>query len=333
MKVTIISDDKSDIWDQFIDSSSAGTLFHKYDWLKAAEKHTGYKLIPIVVFKGEVLICVFPVFYLKKGFIKMLLSPPNACSIPHMGPVLNIDTQKVYNYEKTYFTVIDQLLEYLASQIGYDYLKITLPPIVNDMRPLIWNDFRVSLNYTYEIPLSNGITEIFNSFDSRIRQQIRSAEKNRNLIIKKQNPEKIKSFIKLIAERYEGQGKEFKVSETYISELLKGSLFKNLHFLAAYYNSNIISGLVLLEYKNVIHHWLGAISPKERIVGVNELLHWTAIKEFESKGFKGYELMGANTKHLCQNKSKYNPDLINYYVAEKMTSKGSIALSLFNKLR
>lgn len=331
--IRVISQKEKVLWDQFISKAPSGTLFHKYEWLEAAEKHTGYKLIPIVVFKGDVLICVFPVFYLKKGFIKILLSPPNACSIPHLGPVFNIDSQKVYNFEKIYFNVIDQLLDYLASKIGYDYLKIALPPIVNDMRPFIWNIFRVSPEYTYEIPLSYGINEIFNSFDSRIRQQIRSAEKNKSLIIKKENPEIIKSFIKLIAKRYSEQGKEFKISEDYISNLLNGPLVNNIHFLAAYYNSSLISGLVLIEYKNVIQHWLGAISPKERIVGVNELLHWTAIKDFESKGFKSYELIGANTKHLCLNKSKYNPKLINYYVAEKMTMKGNIALNLFNRLR
>ena len=333
INIKIISTEEHEIWDRFIDNSPSGSVFHKFEWLKAAESHSGFKLYPLAVYKGDVFICAFPVYYHKKKSLKIILSPPNACGIPHLGPVFHIETQKVYNYEKIYFNIMDQLIEFLSKQIGFDYLRIAFPPYLNDMRPLIWNNFRVSPNYTYEIYLRNGADEVYHSFDSRVRQFIRNAEKNNSISIRKLNSEGIPGFIKLIKERYKDQGKEFKISEKYISELLKGSLAENIHFIGAYLNSNIISGLVLLEYKNRVLHWLGAISPKEKITGINELLHWETIKEFESNGFKSYELMGANTKHLCQNKSKYNPDLVNYYVAEKSSWKGRIALSLFNRLR
>ena len=50
MAISIIDD--SELWDRTVDQSPYGLLFHKWDFLKIAEKHTGWKLLPYGVYKG-----------------------------------------------------------------------------------------------------------------------------------------------------------------------------------------------------------------------------------------------------------------------------------------
>ena len=57
---------------------------------------------------------------------------------------------------------------------------------------------------------------------------------------------------------------------------------------------------------------------------------WMMYKE---KGYKYYELMGANTKHLCSFKAKFNPNVDVYFRLIKKNHKSRIAEFLYNKLK
>jgi hypothetical protein len=74
VSLVLIQDQTS--WDQFIDNSPHGLLFHKWNFLKTIELHSGYELLPYGINKGESLICVIPLFYKKIMGLKLLFSPP-----------------------------------------------------------------------------------------------------------------------------------------------------------------------------------------------------------------------------------------------------------------
>ena len=93
-------------------------------------------------------------------------------------------------------------------------------------------------------------------------------------------------------------------------------------------NKHLLTGIVLIKYKNKIQYWIGGIPPKEKYVGINELLHWNVIKRNLNTNVTYYDLVGANTKHLCRYKSKFNPVLKVYYTVEKGNLKGNL-LKLF----
>jgi hypothetical protein len=44
VSLVLIQDQTS--WDQFIDNSPHGLLFHKWNFLKTIELHSGYELLP-----------------------------------------------------------------------------------------------------------------------------------------------------------------------------------------------------------------------------------------------------------------------------------------------
>jgi hypothetical protein len=52
-KSYILEEKDIGIWDDFIARSSNGTIFHRFEWLKAAEEHSKMQLIPLAVYKGR----------------------------------------------------------------------------------------------------------------------------------------------------------------------------------------------------------------------------------------------------------------------------------------
>jgi len=74
MAIKLISDSKQ--WDDFIDRSICGLIYHKWDFLKIVERYTNFDLLSYGVFKGATLICIFPLFYKKINGLKCLFSPP-----------------------------------------------------------------------------------------------------------------------------------------------------------------------------------------------------------------------------------------------------------------
>ena len=75
-------------WDDYIQSSPHGTIFHTWKWLKIMEKHTNSTLYPLQIFKGSTHIASYPVFFKKRGFLKVALSPPYSTDLLYLGPVL-----------------------------------------------------------------------------------------------------------------------------------------------------------------------------------------------------------------------------------------------------
>ncbi len=320
---------QKDIWDDFVDEADGGTLFHKYDWLLAAKQHTGYELVPLTVHQGNKLVCVFPVFLVKMMSVNVVLSPPNGCAIPHLGPVISLDTNKQHNVEKGTQKIIEEVYAYLKSEYNYDYIRIICSPAITDVRPLKWNNFSITPMYTYHLDLNEDESTIFNNFDKRVKRRIRKAESNEQLTVSNRPLEEMFVLLKLVKERYKEQGENFKVSETYLQKLMNSSVAGNINVKIGFENNEAVTGMLLLKYKNSVHNWIGGINPNSRTAdGINELLIWDTINEYSRKQYHTYELMGADTEQLCDHKSKYNPALVSHFLAEKATLKGQVALKL-----
>ena len=109
MAISIIDD--RELWDSTVDQSPYGLLFHKWDFLKIAEKHTGWTLLPYGVYKGKRLLSLFPLFYKRDLLIKSVFSPPPLSCIPYLGPTMNAgyDGLKPSTRESDLQAVVDEV--------------------------------------------------------------------------------------------------------------------------------------------------------------------------------------------------------------------------------
>src|SRR5665647_3548673 len=76
-------------WDQFVETSPQGSLFHKWDFLKTVERHSMHRFLPYGVYSGEELRCIFPFFIGRDHGLTVMNSPPPNTQIPYLGPAFD----------------------------------------------------------------------------------------------------------------------------------------------------------------------------------------------------------------------------------------------------
>ena len=330
INVKIANEKELEMWDEIVDSSAMGTIFHKLDWLREAEKHTESKLYPLISYQGQEVVCLFPIFYMKKAFIKMAFSPPPNCAIPYMGPIFIYLTDKQTSVEMLHNTIVEKVKDFLVRDLRSDYILIKTSTHVLDVRAFLWESFQANPEYTYMIPIDGNTETFFEGLKRQTRVDIRKAEKQ--LKITKGNIADFRTLSKMIMDRYQQQGKAFGASNGYLMRIYE-SFPDNIDIVDLVCNEEIIGGGVLIKYRDVVSQWLGSVVPKKNIRGANELLHWWVIKNYKEKGYKYYELMGANTKSLCLFKSKFNPQLEVYFNIYKKDIIGKLAEFAYLKFK
>ena len=114
MTVELLEDKKR--WDQFVETSPEGLLFHKWDFLKTVERHSKYRFLPYGIYSGEHLKCIFPIFIGRERGLTILNSPPPNTQIWYLGPTFDPSVQglKTSAREKIFAQVTDDFFVSLS---------------------------------------------------------------------------------------------------------------------------------------------------------------------------------------------------------------------------
>lgn len=324
----ILKEQEKDLWDSSINLSEDATVFHQFAWLKAAEEHSQMKLLPLVIYKGTKLVCLCPLFSGNKFGVKVLLSRPDSCGIPFLGPILIIPASNRYNYERTYNEILDEIISF-SKKIGYDYFSIIHTPEIKDIRSYKNKGFTINPCYTYIFNLQKGQDWILGNFHTTARRELKKANNNEQLSISK-DPANAYKIIDILKLRYAEQGLKFGITKSYFNYLISSSIKNNIEVISAVHQDRLIAGDIVLVYKEKAYSWLVTINKQEKIAGVGELIHWEKVKELIQRGISSYDFVGANTPHISKHKSRYGADLIPYFEVYKTSLKGKIALKLLN---
>jgi hypothetical protein len=176
VSLVLIQDQTS--WDQFIDNSPHGLLFHKWNFLKTIELHSGYELLPYGINKGESLICVIPLFYKKIMGLKLLFSPPPQTGVPYLGFAMFGEYDRLkQNKKESFLNIVADEIDLEISRIDPHYTHISLVPNFLDIRAFAWNKYNVKAGYTYLLDLSESLDTVWSGFQSELRREIRQARK------------------------------------------------------------------------------------------------------------------------------------------------------------
>ena len=318
-------------WDALMEASPYGTIFHLLDWLRIAEKHTNSKLYLLVGFKGEKIVGVFPIFYKRKGLLRMIFSPPPKTGIPYMGPVLlGYDKLKQEKKESLLMDFVIGVDKFIQDNFKPAYTYFKLPPGLNDCRPFKWRGYQAKPVYSYLLDISVGLPELESNFSMQARRNVKKAEKD-GLRFELGSKEELEILYSMLYDRYAKQERKIPISENYLVEVFDNFFPDNLKVFIVRHQDNIVSGGVKLCYKNRVIDWIG--QPKTTIRTANDFLHGSVMKWGVEHKLRYYEILGANTQSICQFKSKFNPSLEIYFEMKKSTVTGTIAEKLYMKLR
>lgn len=319
MLVTLKNAENKEQWDKVIDLSPHKTIFHKWDFLKIAEKHGGGRLFPLLVLKGSEIIGALPLFYSKKALIRLVFSPPPNLAMPYLGPVFSKYEELKQNKKETFFfDMYAALEEFLPKEIKPHYFSCSLPPGIIETRPFGWSGYHVEPKYNYLIDLTKGEETIYKNFRGSLRLTIRKAEKS-NVVIELGGEKELKKVHEMLSENYRVQGRKLSVTLKYLLDVNR-AFSDNMNIYIAKYDDQIIGGMVDLHYCSKTYSWIGNTKNTVNKIDVNDLIQWRAIQKGCKDGYSKYEIIGANTPRLSFFKTKFNPSLEVYFNVVKYSS-------------
>lgn len=331
MDIQIAENEK--IWNEIVDASPQATAFHQYGWLKLMEKHTGFRLYPLIAFKGEEAVGIFPVFFYKKFLVRSTFSPPPGTAISYLGPAM-VGKENLRLSQREYIGLefLKSVDRFISESLKANYIYFSAPPKIDDPRAFQWLGYDVKPAYGYITDLKNGLEAVLEKITTKkIRKEIKRAL-NKGIYVREGGKKEIGAIYDLMLERYENQGKPVTVSEKYLLELF--DRFK-LKVFVAEYEDEIVTGTVCVSFKDRFLSWIGFPKPRIKLSpSPNDLLIVEEIKYACENGYDYYEIMGAaGDRRLHNYYSKFNFDLIVRFSAKKSSMVPTIIEGVYSRMK
>ncbi len=166
---------------------------------------------------------------------------------------------------------------------------------------------------TFWIDLTPSEDELFKSFHSKTRYNIRLAQKN-GVVIKEDDTEKaFDKYLELTKETVERQG--FFAHTAKYHRLMWETLRKAgiAHLMTALYQNETITTWILFEWQGFLYYPYGASTEKHKQIMANNLMMWEAIKFGKKRGLKTFDLWGREEgKGFTKFKEGYSPKVVEF---------------------
>ena len=293
-------------WDEFVETSPQGSLFHKWDFLKTVERHSKYEFLPYCVYSGEELRCIFPLFIRRNRGLTVMNSPPPNTQISYLGPAFDpsVGARRASAREKIYDQVTEELCREI-DKIAPNFVHFSTVPNFIDVRSFIWKNFTENSEFAYVIDLERSLDEIWASFTRRCRQRIKQLSPY-SPEIKQTND--VSTLLDIWRPRFSELGIEVPLlSDSYLKELV-AAFPQDITVYTLSIDGMVATAIACCAMQKERYGlWIGGVSAR-RDLGVNEYLDWEVIKRAKSEGFKKLDL-GVSDAGPARYKSKFNPVL------------------------
>lgn len=331
--VTVADEAALDEWDDYAVRSEHGTALHRRDALSVITDHTGAEIHPLVGYKGQEPVGVFPVFELSKGPFSAAFSPPPNLWVFYLGPaLLNVAKLKQRKAEKRHQHFVTACLRWLSDRLNPKYVLAKTHPRYADPRPFEWNDFEVTPRYSYEVDLSDDPQTQLQRFSRRARKNIEDA-RDAGAHVEEGGREDIRRIVEQVRRRYQQQDITYTVSPSFVEDLYDRLPDGHVRPYVVTVDGEYCSGMITLEHGDSIDRWQGGVKPRSVDVPVNDLLDWHIMQRARERDRTRYDLNGANVQRLCDYKAKFDPDVVTYYRLTRSTWSTDVLSKLYLALR
>ena len=313
MKLSIVSDTDSNIWDEIVNNSKQSTVFHTWKYLKLMEKHSRTKLFgksyrptlfPVKIDDGSGTVGLIPLYYYKTPIKRIVASPPSGVECPYLGPILcNFDTLIPRKKYSRFLAFQKELDRFMKEELQANTIQISSTPGMIDSRPFTWSNYTVEPRYTNRLDLTCGDEILWNNLRGTVRKSIRKCERSGI-----EFAEGTYYDVELI---YNNSRDADRIGATkeYLEEVVNTFHQDAIHILVVRYNDQFLNGSIIIKNKNKSSVWIGP--PKLSFNGTlpNELLYWKTIQWAFRQGLECHEIVGASESTLFNFKNKFNSEI------------------------
>ncbi|MFC2005159.1 GNAT family N-acetyltransferase [Chloroflexota bacterium] len=280
--VRALSEDEWPLWDDFVDKSSSGTLFHKRDWFDVS----GEKFIIYGYFRGQELYAGIPLS------IKSMFGIKVACR-PGLTPYNGVLFKQREGKYVTKLSSEKEEAQALAHLMKSDFklVRFGFSPGHVDLQPFIREGFLPEIMYTYVIKLGASLEDIWNGLGENTRRNIKKARKDGITIIQSDDFNQTLSLVEKTFSRQNLKGQSGPLAFRYNAMLSKRGQCKS--FVAKDRNDYKIAVVYIIWDTSRAYYMMGGYDSEKSHYGAMSLAMWEAIeysrqelslKEFDFEG-------------------------------------------------
>ncbi|MEH2158831.1 GNAT family N-acetyltransferase [Nostoc sp.] len=304
----------ADIWDDFVENSTQGTVFAKSEFLNSL----GVTFQIITVYFREKIVAGTVILFSEDGNILPAPFP----FTPYQGLLLADNFTKTdHKRNSEEFLILTWFIEQLIEKLE----KISLAHSwqLQDIRPFQWYNYHTPEKGKFEVQLRyTGILKLtkFESFDFYIsciravrRQEMRKAIKNKLSI---QVSDNIDILDNLHREVWTRQGIENIEKESYLLKAItQKSLDKNFGILkVCYLDTSPVSAILFLFDRKCGYYMFAGNHPEYRESGGSTFLLLNLIEECFKRKLQEVDFVGVNSPNRGDYKLSFNPEIKPYFV-------------------
>jgi hypothetical protein len=305
-------------WDQLVEDSPQGTIFHRSVWLNTCGRLLGQDVRIFGCFQNDKLVggCSFFV----RNIFGLLRIASSICPMtPYGGVVLSIDKSGP-DQENSSMEIMKLVCQAMIAY-EYDCTKLVNSPGLVDIRAFTWNGWNSGVRYAYCLDTGSDFqTWVSPKAMSNIRRAMRAG-----IVVRQSN--NISEYCRLFALTFQRQGIKPPVSESFLAQMfdLLRQQRSGEMWIAETASGDIASAEILVWDHKRAYAWSAASDTELRKTGAPSLLLYQEFEELKRRGVKEYNLMSANFPRLASFNSSFNPRLVPYYEVEKHNLRFSIA--------
>ena len=312
-----------EVWDNFLQGVSRGSLFHRWEWQDIIEVGFGLKVNRLGLFAQDgSLKGLLPLAERKMSVLKLAGSPLVGSATPNAGPLGDVRLEEVL-----------PVLEEYAAQKRIDYLEVTLPDL-SGKETLAEYGYTVNELLTLDLTMPADEETLWAGLEVRCRNAVRKAQKSGVEVFEPQTlAEWLEPYYELSVGVYRRQDKEPPFTREYFSALWKNLYpIGDLTVLIARYEGKIIAGMIFPRDKNVGYYLDGVSDRDYSKVVPNNLLQWEYLRRAQTQGIQLYDMVGANIPSIAKFKKSFGSSEHKYVYAYRNRSLAArVGRSLYAK--
>lgn len=312
IEVRILKPDEYPIWNNLVETSPNGTVFHKSQWFSSFKNESQVETKIFGAFLQGYLVGGCVVHYRKvAGFFTV--GTTTFPLTPYGGIILQpYSDKKIRRKEKDEWSIISNLLLEIQKRKA-QFLSLTMSPHVIDIRPYVWQGWKESINYCYIFPLSVNIRErisknVLQAYNKAIKTGINAKQKwDKEL------------YWNLTLNTYQKQGtvppfsKEFLFS---LMDIIQENQWGEM-WVAETSSGEVVAAEIIIWDNFMAYRWSAASHEQFKHTGSTSFLLIEIMTHLQALGYKKVNMMAANTPHLARFISSFNPELVPYYTVLK----------------
>lgn len=312
MNIQILNPIEYPNWDDLLLTNPEASFFHTSAWARILSESYNYTPLYFTEIENEKLTALIPVME-----IKSILTGKRGVSLPFTDlcdPIVQNGNQ--------FNPILENIFRH-GKAAGWKYIEF------KGGKGIFHKEPSVSYCYHHTLDLTRNENDIFSSFKSNTRRNIRKAIKQGVKIELFNTLESVRSFYRLncITRKYHGLPPQpfnfFKKIYEHIISRKKGFV------VLASFKESYVAGAIYFHFGNKVIYKYGASNRSFQHLRANNLIMWESIKWYANNGFKTFSFgktepenkgllqfkLGWNTKEEIINFYKY--DLIKKYFVSK----------------